>query len=180
LLGVPEKQIESGGSTAWRLHKWDLCLNLDGSETAYPLECFLSSQFISYAEEEGFRHLLVSASNQKPGERGDLKVCSTSLLPPMHTPDDLQLWIFNTDIRYTHSNALKPARGVKVFWQTVGQNEKVSTDSLKATGFESVELDAKSFATLKQCLSESSLALPEDMRKTSVWNVGSLRRFEYS
>jgi len=180
LLGVAEKQTESGGSTAWRLHKWDLCLNLDGSETAYPLEYFLSSQFITYTEEEGFRHLLVSASNQKSGERGDLKVCSTSPLYLMHTPDVLQLWVFNTDIRYTHSNALTPARGVKVFWQTVGRNEKVSTDSLKATGFESVELDASSFAVLKQCLSDSSLALPEDMRKISAWNVGSLRRFEHS
>jgi hypothetical protein len=86
--------------------------------------------------------------------------------------------VFNTDIRYTHSSSPKPVRGIKVFWQDAKPGENVPTDSLKATGFEGVEVDEKAFHTLRGCLEESNKALPGELGKNGEWNVGSLRRFE--
>jgi hypothetical protein len=51
----------------WRINKWNLRLNYQGTETAYPLECFLSSQFIAFTEEGGVRRLFITIENN--GER---------------------------------------------------------------------------------------------------------------
>ena len=88
------------------------------------------------------------------------------------------MWIFNPDIRYTHTQSTGSVRGVKVFWQEMKPGETVATDSLKATGFEGVILDTGAFQTLRQCLAESNRALPGDIGKSGEWKVGALRRFE--
>ncbi|KAI5817129.1 ubiquitin-conjugating enzyme E2-binding protein [Pyronema omphalodes] len=156
ILGAPERGVSSEDSLLWRLNKWNLSLN---EKESHPLECFLSAQFISYAEEGGVRRLLVTNEN------------NTQVT-------GLKVWVFNPDIRYTHSQESKPVRGIKVFWQAVKKGEHVPTDSLKATGFEAVELDAKAFETLKRCLDESNSALPVGIRQSGEWNVGAIRRFE--
>jgi hypothetical protein len=66
-LGAIEKGVGSNDMQMWRINKWNLRLNYQGTETAYPLECFLSSQFIAFTEEGGVRRLFITIENN--GER---------------------------------------------------------------------------------------------------------------
>ncbi|KAA8894131.1 ubiquitin-conjugating enzyme E2-binding protein [Sphaerosporella brunnea] len=157
-LGAIEAGVGTNDMQMWRINKWTLRLNDQGKEIAYSLECFLASQFIAFTEEGGVRRLFITMEdNRSPG---------------------LKLWIFNTEVYYTHSSSPMPVRGIKVFWQEAKPGEKVQTDSLKVTGLEAVELDEKAFHTLASCLEESNQALPADIGKNGEWNAGSLRRFE--
>lgn len=106
--------------------------------------------------------------------QGTLSSTST----PSCMADTPQVWIFNTDIRYTHTHAEGSIRGVKVFWMLVKEGESVVTDSLKATGFEGVALGREAFETLRKCLVDSNAALPRDAGRSGEWMVGALRRFE--
>lgn len=94
--------------------------------------------------------------------------------------DSKQIWVFNTDIRYTHSTAASPIRGLKIFYMSVVPLEDVTTGSLSARGFELLSLDDAIFTALQERLQESNLTLCPELRKFSEWNVGTLRRFENS
>ncbi|KAI5849007.1 ubiquitin-conjugating enzyme E2-binding protein [Tricharina praecox] len=161
-----ELGVVDGDSKMWKINKWNLRLNDQEKETTYPLECFLSSQIISHAEEGGVRRLLVTSEADVDTQANGIKI-----------------WIFNTDYRYTHTHSAESVRAVKLLWQTVEPGEKVPTDSLKATGFEGIALDPTCLQTLRKCLHDSNGHLPGNIGKTSMgqsgeWNVGSLRRFE--
>ncbi|KAF8543072.1 hypothetical protein BDD12DRAFT_289448 [Trichophaea hybrida] len=141
-----------------KLNKWNLSLNKNES---FPLECFLATQFISYAEDEGIRRLLVSSISQSD------------------IPDTgLKIWIFNPDIRFTFTQSSKPLRGLKVLWQSITPTENVSTDSFHMIGFEAVVLDPDAFNTLKRCLDNTMQLFHQNIEKSEGWNVGVLRRFD--
>ncbi|KAI5789151.1 ubiquitin-conjugating enzyme E2-binding protein [Geopyxis carbonaria] len=163
LLGVPEMKYIVGKedtSNIWRLNKWNLCFHNAGVVTTHELECFLASQFLSYAEDEGARRLLI-----KNNEDASI--------------NQLKLWIFNTDIRYTHTLTPQPVRGIKVYWHLLEAGEEPPrTDRVTSTGFEGVELDDSVFSALMNCLTTSSQAMPEDLRTIGEWNAGALKRFE--
>lgn len=68
-------------SQMWKINKWNLQLNNRGERAAYPLECFLSSKFISYAEEGGVRRLLVTSEADVDTQTNGIKVYRLQLSP---------------------------------------------------------------------------------------------------
>jgi len=71
----------------WRINKWNLRLNDQEKEAAYPLECFLSSQFISHAEEGGVRRLLVTSEADVDTQANGIKVHGPQSSPLLITSD---------------------------------------------------------------------------------------------
>ncbi|KAF8254183.1 hypothetical protein K440DRAFT_592051 [Wilcoxina mikolae CBS 423.85] len=158
LLGYPDKRVTVDDSRLLKLNKWNLSLN---KNETFPLECFLATKFISYAEDEGIRRLLVSNISQSDALDTRLKI-----------------WIFNPDIRFTSTQSSKPLRGLKVLWQSITPAENVTTDSFHMIGFEAVVLDPNAFHTLKRCLHITMEVFHRNIEKSEGWNVGVLRRFE--
>lgn len=68
LLGRLEHDV-GNASELWRIHKWSVRLRCGGYVCAYPLERFLASEFIGFAEGEGVRRLLLSDRGDAGGPR---------------------------------------------------------------------------------------------------------------
>ncbi|TGZ77390.1 hypothetical protein EX30DRAFT_344174 [Ascodesmis nigricans] len=160
VLGRPEHDI-GNASELWRIHKWNIRLQNGESGCVYPLECFLASEFIGFAESEGVRRLLVSDRNDTDnGAR-------------------LKIWVFNTDVFYSHPDVDKPQRGIKVYWRLLGEGEKAPpTDRLASTSFEAVELDSIVVKRLVDRLRERAALMPTEMQTQGEWASGILRRFQ--
>lgn len=83
-----ELGVVDGDSKMWKINKWNLRLNDQEKETTYPLECFLSSQIISHAEEGGVRRLLVTSEADVDTQANGIKVRGPQLSP---------LWVLSTN-----------------------------------------------------------------------------------
>lgn len=106
--------------------------------------------------------------------------------------ENLQLWIFNPDLRYSnsstddvhsHINTVSSQRGLKVFFQTVPNVEGLLNPQqgpAVSTSFtmEELELPLHTFEEISGVLKDSNGILPLSARMFRDWNVGLLRRFE--
>ena len=69
-----ENGVGPDDSPMWKINKWNLSLSNGEAKLAYPLECFLSSQFIAFTEEGGVRRLLVTTEDDVDSQINGLKV----------------------------------------------------------------------------------------------------------
>lgn len=89
-----------------------------------------------------------------------------------------QVWIFNTDIYYSHSKENLARRGIKLYWRLLGVLEEAPpTDRLSPASYEAMELDSEVLKRLAEDLQASAARIPEEMRVQGEWCAGILHRF---
>lgn len=178
LLGGSDPNIGSV-SELYRFHKWNIEVSSgSGNSVSYPLEMFIASQFLARVEGEGIRRLLLSNRDDDCGQKLKVSTLSNRIIRPCSNWR-FQLWIFNPDIRYTHTKTAQGVRGIKIFWRLLTPTEAPpATDRLLPTSFDVMEVDVIVLQTLLKCLQESSQAIPSDLRKTGEWTAGMLQRFK--
>lgn len=177
--------MEDPLANGWRILKASVSLNTDkkgGTDEdqwqCHSAEVIVAAQLLELVERESARRFVVHC-----GQKNGLMVRLSRKVKAPVTDPHVQLWVFNPDMRYSHSspgNRSSAERAMKVFFQETDDVDTIINRDLGKSSLlsvEELELPTMMFEALSTALLHSNSILPFSTRKFQEWKVGLLSRF---